>query len=72
VASPPVMSTSTFIMVLRMMSTLCTNCPELSQTLLKNNIAETLGYLLTGSPSPELTQVCWNYSVLYYSIFKFF
>jgi len=39
------------------MSTLCTNCPELSQTLLKNNIAETLGYLLTGSPSPELTQV---------------
>ncbi|XP_025418550.1 E3 ubiquitin-protein ligase TRIP12 [Sipha flava] len=57
VASPPVMSTSTFIMVLRMMSTLCTNCPELSQTLLKNNIAETLGYLLTGSPSPELTQI---------------
>lgn len=51
------MSTSTFIMVLRMMSTLCTNCPELSQTLLKNNIAETLSYLLTGSPSPELTQV---------------
>lgn len=51
------MSTNTFIMVLRMMSTLCTNCPELSQTLLKNNIAETLGYLLTGSPSPELTQV---------------
>ncbi|XP_060862971.1 E3 ubiquitin-protein ligase TRIP12 isoform X1 [Metopolophium dirhodum] len=57
VASPPVMSTNTFIMVLRMMSTLCTNCPELSQTLLKNNIAETLGYLLTGSPSPELTQI---------------
>jgi E3 ubiquitin-protein ligase TRIP12 len=54
------MSTNTFIMVLRMMSTLCTNCPELSQTLLKNNIAETLGYLLTGSPSPELTQVKIN------------
>jgi len=59
------MSTNTFIMVLRMMSTLCTNCPELSQTLLKNNIAETLGYLLTGSPSPELTQV---QIYIYYSI----
>lgn len=54
------MSTATFIMVLRMMSTLCTNCPELSLTLLKNNIAETLGYLLTGSPSPELTQVLFE------------
>lgn len=49
-----------------MMSTLCTNCPELSQTLLKNNIAETLGFLLTGSPSPELTQVKIN---IYYFIF---
>lgn len=58
------MSSSTFIMVLRMMSMLCTNCPELSQTLLKNNIADTLGYLLTGSPSPELTQVILMYFVL--------
>jgi len=65
VASPPVMSTNTFIMVLRMMSTLCTNCPELSQTLLKNNIAETLSYLLTGSPSPELTQVKNKYLLVY-------
>ncbi|XP_050539667.1 E3 ubiquitin-protein ligase TRIP12 isoform X2 [Daktulosphaira vitifoliae] len=57
ISSPPIISTSTFIMVLRMMSTLCTNCPELSQTLLKHNIAETLSYLLTGSPSPELSQI---------------
>lgn len=69
------MSTNTFIMVLRMMSTLCTNCPELSQTLLKNNIAETLGYLLTGSPSPELTQVKNKYLLVFvwynYLLYKF-
>ncbi|KAK9879662.1 hypothetical protein WA026_006724 [Henosepilachna vigintioctopunctata] len=47
--TPPIISTGTFITVLRMMSVMCTNCPDLALTLLKQNIAETLLYLLTGS-----------------------
>ncbi|XP_046393216.1 E3 ubiquitin-protein ligase TRIP12 isoform X4 [Ischnura elegans] len=49
VVSPPVISTGTFITVLRMLSVMCANCPELAITLLRQNIAETLCYLLTGS-----------------------
>ncbi|XP_075236613.1 E3 ubiquitin-protein ligase ctrip isoform X2 [Lycorma delicatula] len=48
VVSPPVISTGTFITVLRMLSVMCANCPDLSMSLLKQNIAETLSYLLTG------------------------
>ncbi|XP_024080422.1 E3 ubiquitin-protein ligase TRIP12 isoform X4 [Cimex lectularius] len=48
VVSPPLINTGTFITVVRMLTTMCANCPELSLTLLKNNIAETLCYLLTG------------------------
>ncbi|XP_073982784.1 E3 ubiquitin-protein ligase ctrip isoform X4 [Rhodnius prolixus] len=48
VVSPPLINTGTFITVVRMLTTMCTNCPELALTLLKNNIAETLCYLLTG------------------------
>lgn len=51
--SPPVLSSSTFIMVMRMMSLMCANCPELAVTLLKNNIANTLCYLLTSSTEPS-------------------
>lgn len=53
VVSPPVISTGTFITVLRMLSIMCANCPDLALTLLRQNIAETLLYLLTGSA--ELT-----------------
>lgn len=49
VVSPPVISTGIFITVLRMLSVMCANCPELALTLLRQNIAETLLYLLTGS-----------------------
>ncbi|XP_063224587.1 E3 ubiquitin-protein ligase TRIP12 isoform X2 [Bacillus rossius redtenbacheri] len=49
VVSPPVISTGTFITVLRMLSVMCANCPDLALTLLKQDIAETLLYLLTGS-----------------------
>ncbi|XP_017785383.1 PREDICTED: E3 ubiquitin-protein ligase TRIP12 isoform X2 [Nicrophorus vespilloides] len=49
VVTPPVISTGTFITVLRMLSVMCANCPDLALTLLKQNIAETLLYLLTGS-----------------------
>lgn len=48
VVSPPLINTGTFITVVRMLTTMCANCPELALTLLKNNIAETLCYLLTG------------------------
>ncbi|XP_025829823.1 E3 ubiquitin-protein ligase TRIP12 isoform X2 [Agrilus planipennis] len=49
VVTPPIISTPTFITVLRMMSIMCASCPDLALTLLKQNIAETLLYLLTGS-----------------------
>ncbi|XP_031342168.1 E3 ubiquitin-protein ligase TRIP12-like isoform X1 [Photinus pyralis] len=49
VVTPPVISTNTFISVLRMLSIMCASCPDLAFILLKQNIAETLLYLLTGS-----------------------
>ncbi|GAB6020162.1 Ubiquitin-protein ligase [Chamberlinius hualienensis] len=49
VVSPPIISTGTFIMVIRMLSIMCAGCPELAVKLLKLNIAETLCYLLTGT-----------------------
>ncbi|RXG69698.1 E3 ubiquitin-protein ligase TRIP12 [Armadillidium vulgare] len=57
VMSPPVLSSGTFIMVMRMLSLMCSNCPELAVTLLKNNIAQTLCYLLTNSTEAPLDQV---------------
>lgn len=49
VVTPPIISTGTFITVLRMLSVMCANCPDLALTLLRQSIAETLLYLLTGS-----------------------
>lgn len=37
VVSPPVISTGTFIMVIRMLSVMCSNCPELAVWLLKQS-----------------------------------
>lgn len=49
VVAPPVLNTTTFTNVVRMMSVMCANCPDLAITLLKNDIASTLLYLLTNS-----------------------
>lgn len=49
IVTPPLISTGTFITVLRMLSIMCTNCSDLALTLLKQNISETLLYLLTGT-----------------------
>ncbi|CAL4073733.1 unnamed protein product, partial [Meganyctiphanes norvegica] len=57
VMSPPVLSTVTFIMVMRMLSLMCNSCPQLAVELLKNNIANTLCYLLTNSTDPPPEQV---------------
>ncbi|XP_014682020.1 PREDICTED: E3 ubiquitin-protein ligase TRIP12-like [Priapulus caudatus] len=46
VITPPVVSTSTFIMVIRMLSTMCANCSELAVRLLRQNVADTLSFLL--------------------------
>ncbi|KAH9509428.1 Ubiquitin-protein ligase [Bulinus truncatus] len=56
--SPPVISTSVFITVVRMLAVMCANCPDLSVILLKQKIAETLRYLLTGSS--ENTDQCFE------------
>ncbi|KAF5283720.1 hypothetical protein FQR65_LT13755 [Abscondita terminalis] len=57
VVTPPVISTTTFISVLRMLSIMCASCPDLAFTLLKQNIAETLLYLLTGSVEANQDEV---------------
>lgn len=49
VITPPVLNSVTFTNVVRMLSVMCANCPDLAITLLKNDIASTLLYLLTNS-----------------------
>lgn len=49
VVTPPVLNSGTFTNVVRMLSVMCANCPDLAITLLKSDIAATLLYLLTGS-----------------------
>ncbi|KAI4815757.1 hypothetical protein KUCAC02_005884, partial [Chaenocephalus aceratus] len=45
VVTPPVLSSGMFIMVVRMFSLMCSNCPCLAVQLMKQNIAETLRFL---------------------------
>uniref|UniRef100_A0A1B0C8C6 E3 ubiquitin-protein ligase n=2 Tax=Lutzomyia longipalpis TaxID=7200 RepID=A0A1B0C8C6_LUTLO len=52
VVTPTVLNSGTFTNVVRMLSVMCANCPDLAITLLKNDIASTLLYLLTGSADP--------------------
>ncbi|XP_074599417.1 E3 ubiquitin-protein ligase ctrip isoform X2 [Brevipalpus obovatus] len=47
--SPPIISSGTFVMVIRMLATMCASCPILAVQLLKLNISDTIRYLLLGS-----------------------
>lgn len=49
VVTPAILNSGTFTNVIRMLSIMCANCPDLAITLLKINIDATLLYLLTGS-----------------------
>uniref|UniRef100_H3ALV8 E3 ubiquitin-protein ligase n=1 Tax=Latimeria chalumnae TaxID=7897 RepID=H3ALV8_LATCH len=49
VVTPPILSSGMFIMVVRMFSLMCSNCPTLAVQLMKQNIAETLRFLLCGA-----------------------
>ncbi|CAG7833938.1 unnamed protein product [Allacma fusca] len=49
VVTPPVVSTGTFILVLRMLAQLCSRCPSIAVKLLEQNIVGTLSSLLLGS-----------------------
>ncbi|CAK8697801.1 unnamed protein product [Clavelina lepadiformis] len=49
VITPPVIGSNTFVMVIRTMCLLCSSCPNLATQLVRNNIAETLRYLLCGT-----------------------
>lgn len=55
VVSPPVVSTGTFVMVIRMLAIMCGNCPDLAVVLLRQKVADTLCYLLVGT-SEEATK----------------
>ncbi|XP_052567078.1 E3 ubiquitin-protein ligase TRIP12 [Culex pipiens pallens] len=57
VVTPSVLNSGTFTNVVRMLSVMCANCPDLAITLLKNDIASTLLYLLTGSADPVTADV---------------
>ena len=52
VATPPLISTNIFNVVLRMLATICANSKQITMALLKQNISETLLFLLIGSPVP--------------------
>ncbi|XP_037942142.1 E3 ubiquitin-protein ligase TRIP12 isoform X3 [Teleopsis dalmanni] len=52
VVTPAILNTGTFTAVVRMLSLMCGNCPDLAIALLKNDIASTLLYLLTGNAEP--------------------
>jgi hypothetical protein len=69
VVTPPVLNSVTFTNVVRMLSVMCANCPDLAITLLKNDIASTLLYLLTNSatrsPNGEVDLVQRSPSELY-------
>ena len=55
VVTPPLISTNTFVMIIRMMSTACICSPSIAVDLLKLNIQETLCYLLIGSKATDLS-----------------
>uniref|UniRef100_A0A182VVU2 E3 ubiquitin-protein ligase n=1 Tax=Anopheles minimus TaxID=112268 RepID=A0A182VVU2_9DIPT len=57
VVTPSVLNSGTFTNVVRMLSVMCANCPDLAITLLKNDIASTLLYLLTGSAESVTSDV---------------
>lgn len=50
--APPVISTSTFVMVVRMLAMLCSNSPVIAVQLLKQNVSDTILYLLLGTTEP--------------------
>jgi len=51
--SPPIISTNTFVMIIRMLAVMCTNCPAIAVQLLQQNISDTIRYLLIGNPADE-------------------
>ncbi|KAF8784377.1 E3 ubiquitin-protein ligase TRIP12 like protein [Argiope bruennichi] len=67
VVSPPVVSSGTFVTVIRMLAVMCASCPELAVVLLKQNISETLRYLLMGTSG----NTDENLSANYYQIIHF-
>jgi len=48
VMTPPLISSGMFVTVIRMLVLMCTSCPDLAVQLLKQNVAETLCFLLVG------------------------
>ncbi|XP_065056615.1 E3 ubiquitin-protein ligase TRIP12-like [Rhopilema esculentum] len=58
--SPPVISTSTFVMVIRMLAIMCANCPAIAVKLFQQNIADTIKYLLIGNQTEENNDVSHN------------
>lgn len=50
--APPVISTSTFVMVLRMLGVLCNSSSAIAVQLLRQNVSDTILYLLLGTTEP--------------------
>lgn len=57
VISPPIISSSMFVSVLKMLSTLCASCPSLAVQLMRLNMADTLRYLLVGAGEITLENI---------------
>lgn len=56
VVTPSILNSGTFTNVIRMLSIMCANCPDLAITLLKIDIDATLLYLMTGSSDTLATR----------------
>lgn len=50
-ATPSIISTSTFVMIIRMLAVMCHSCPDIAIQLLSSDIVSTLRYLLIGFKS---------------------
>eukprot|EP00794_Sanderia_malayensis_P011042 gene11042-12207_t len=60
IITPPILNTSTFTMVLRMLAVMCANCPSIAVRLLKQNFVDTIRSLLIGNPSEETPDASTN------------
>lgn len=54
VITPPIISSGTFVMVIRMLAVMCGNCPSIAVKLVQLNIVETIRYLLIGGSTETL------------------
>lgn len=54
--NPPLVSSQTFVIVIRMLALLCQGCPSIAGDLLETNIDETIRHLLVGAEKDDVKE----------------